>query len=102
MNLWLALAVMTGVTYLLRAVPLTLARTRISNPWTLSFLHYVPYAVLTAMTVPTIIWATSSSLSGAVALVVAVLLALRGASLLTVALGAAASVLLTEALLALL
>ena len=101
MNLWLAIAVMAGVTYLLRATPLVLLRRRISNRWLLSFLHYVPYAVLTAMTVPAILTATNSVVSGAVALVVAVVVALGGRSLMVVALAAAASVLVTEALLAL-
>lgn len=102
MNLWLAIAVMAGVTYLLRATPLVLLRRRISNRWLLSFLHYVPYVVLTAMTVPAILFATSSVISGAAALLVAIVLARRGASLMLVALGAALTVLAAEALLRLL
>lgn len=102
MKLWLAIVVMTGVTYLLRAVPLVGLRKRITSGWLLSFLFYVPYVVLTAMTIPAIIWATSSPWSGAAALLIAVLLAVRGASLLLVALGAAGTVLLAEALLSLL
>ena len=58
MNLWGAIAVMAAVTYLLRAVPLVALRKRITNPWLLDFLHYVPFAVLTAMTIPAIIFAT--------------------------------------------
>ena len=50
MNLWGAIAVMAVVTYLLRAVPLVALRKRITNPWLLDCLHYVPFAVLTAMT----------------------------------------------------
>ena len=101
MNLWLAIAVLAGVTYALRAIPLVALRKRITNPWPLSFLYYVPCAVLTAMTIPAIIFATANPVSGMVALVVAVLLALRGADLLVVALGAAGSVLVVEALLTL-
>lgn len=101
MNLWLAIAVLAGVTYALRAIPLVALRKRITNPWLLSFLYYVPCAVLTAMTIPAIIFATANPVSGMVALVVAVLLALRGADLLVVALGAAGSVLVVEALLTL-
>lgn len=101
MNLWLAIAVMAGVTYLLRAAPLVVIRRRLTNRWLLSFLHYVPYVVLTAMTVPAIIFATSSVISGAAALLMAIVLARRGASLMLVALGAAFTVLLTEALLTL-
>lgn len=91
--------VMAAATYVLRAVPLVALRERIENPWLLSFLHYVPFAVLTAMTVPAILTATNSVASGAAALAVAVLVALSGRSLLGVALAAAASVLLTEAFL---
>ena len=101
MNLWLAIAVLAGITYALRAIPLVALRKRITNPWLLSFLYYVPCAVLTAMTIPAIIFATANPVSGMVALVVAVLLALRGADLLVVALGAAGSVLVVEALLTL-
>ena len=100
-ELALAIIVMTGVTYLLRAVPLVLVRKDIETPWINSFLYYVPYAVLTAMTVPAIIWATSTWVSGLGALIVAVILALTGRSLMTVAVGAAMGVLVIEGLLAL-
>ncbi|MDO5676311.1 MAG: AzlD domain-containing protein [Propionibacteriaceae bacterium] len=98
MNLWLFIAVMAGATYLLRVTPLVALRKRITNRWFLSFLHYVPYVVLTAMTVPAILFATSSVLSGAAALIVAIILAKRGASLMLVALGAALTVVVVEAL----
>lgn len=98
MSLWGAIFVMAGVTYLLRAVPLVAVRRRISHRWVLDFLYYVPYAVLTAMTVPAILFATNSPVSGLVALVVAIIVARRGGSLLLVALCAAASVLVSEAL----
>lgn len=98
MNLWGAIAVMAVVTYLLRAVPLVALRKRVTNLWLLDFLHYVPFAVLTAMMIPAIIYATESPVSGLVALGVAVIVALRRGSLLLVALFAAAAVLVTEAL----
>lgn len=94
--------VMAAATYALRAIPLVALRDRIENPWLLSFLHYVPFAVLTAMTVPAILTATNSVASGAAALIVAVLVALAGRWLMTVALAAAASVLVTEGFLTLL
>lgn len=100
-DLLLLVVVMAGATYALRAIPLVALRERIESPWLLSFLHYVPFVVLTAMTVPAILTATNSVVSGAVALVVAVVVALGGRSLMVVALAAAASVLVTEALLAL-
>lgn len=91
-----AIVVMALVTYGLRVVPLVLVRRRITNPWMLSFLHYVPYAVLTAMTIPAILFATSMWQSGLAGLVVAITLALRGRSLMVVALAAAGAVWLTE------
>ena len=44
--------VMAGVTYLIRAIPLTLFQRKLNSPFIRSFLYYVPYAVLGAMTCP--------------------------------------------------
>lgn len=93
-----AIVVMALVTYGLRALPLVLVQRPVEHPFLTSFLHYVPYAVLTAMTIPAILFATSSVWSGAAGLVAAVLLARWGRSLLTVALGAASAVWLVEVL----
>ena len=89
-------AVMIAVTYLPRALPLALFRREIRGRWVRSFLHYVPYAVLTALTVPAILAATRDPRSAAAGLVVAVLLAWRRRPLLLVALAAAAAVWLAE------
>ena len=88
--------VMALTTYLIRVLPLTVFRKPIQSRFVKSFLHYVPYACLTAMTFPAILSSTASILSGAAALVVAVILAYRGKSLLTVSLAASAAVILTE------
>ena len=95
---YLAAAILTTglATYLLRVTPLVLLRREIDSRWVRSFLHYTPFAVLTAMTLPAIFSATSSPISAAGALLVAVTLALRGNALLTVALGAAIAVYLLE------
>ena len=95
----LYLAVMAGVTYLIRMLPLTVFRREIKSVFIKSFLHYVPYACLTAMTFPSILTSTATILSGAAALIVAVILAYRGKSLLTVSLAASAAVMITEWLL---
>ena len=92
----LYVAVMAGVTYLIRMLPLTIFRKPIKSRFLRSFLHYVPYACLTAMTFPAILSSTAAVISGAAALVVAVALAYRGKSLLTVSLAASAAVMLTE------
>ena len=81
----LFLLVMAGVTYLLRAVPFVLLKGKIRSRFWRSFLAYVPYTVLAAMTVPAIFYSTDSVLSGACALVAAVIAALFGQGLVGVA-----------------
>lgn len=79
------LLVMAGVTYLVRMLPLVLVKKQITNTFILSFLHYIPYAVLAVMTVPAVFFATSSIISATVGVAVAVVLAYFEKSLLTVA-----------------
>ena len=80
MSLVWYLVVMAGVTYLIRMLPLTLLQKKIRSRWLQSFLYYVPYACLTAMTFPAILTATESPVSAAAALVVAVAVAFVCAS----------------------
>ena len=96
MNIYLYILSMAVTTYLIRALPLTLFRKPIKSRFIKSFLHYVPYACLTAMTFPSILYDTRSMVSGAAALIVAVIMAFRGKSLLTVSLSSAAAVFLSE------
>lgn len=84
------LAVMAGVTYLIRAVPFALCQGEIKNQFIQSFLAYVPYAVLAAMTFPAILYSTDALASGLAGTVVALVLAYFRKSLLTVALAACA------------
>lgn len=102
MSLVLYLIVMAGVTYLIRMLPLTLLQKKIENRFLQSFLYYVPYACLAAMTIPAIFTATESPISAAAALVVAVLVALWGKGLVTVAACACVTVFAVERLLPLL
>ena len=90
------LIVMAGVTYLVRMLPFTLFRNKIKNKFINSFLYYVPYAVLAAMTFPAILYATSNITSAIFGLVAAVILAYFGKGLVTVASGACLSVLIAE------
>ena len=46
--------VMAGITYLIRMLPMVLIKKKITNRFVLSFLHYIPYTVLSVMTVPAI------------------------------------------------
>ena len=102
MNLYLYIFTMALTTYLIRVLPLTLFRKPIRSRFVRSFLHYVPYACLTAMTFPAILTSTSTLLSGIAALVAGVVLAYRKKPLIVVALACSAAVLVTETLLKLL
>ena len=95
-HLALYLAVMALVTYLIRMIPFTLFRKEIKSTFFRSFLAYVPYAVLGAMTFPSIFFATSSLPSAIAGTVVALILAFFKRSLLTVAVGASGTALVVE------
>lgn len=98
MNIYLYIFVMALTTYLIRAIPLTLFTKPIRNRFLKSFLHYVPTACLTAMTFPAILYAADHMVSGAVGLVVAILLAIKEKSLIIVAVASCVAVFLTEQL----
>ena len=102
MSIYLYIFTMALTTYLIRCLPLTIFRKPIRSRFLKSFLHYVPYCCLTAMTFPAILSSTETILSGAAALIVGIILAYRGKSLLTVSVAASAAVMLTEWLLKLL
>lgn len=95
-SFFIYLAIMSISTYLIRAIPFVLVKKQINNQFIRSFLHYIPYAVLTAMTIPAIFSATASIYSAVIGLIVAVLLALKGKSLTVVALISCLAVYITE------
>ena len=97
-NIYIYIAVMTVVTYLIRVLPLTLIRKKITNVTLRSFLYYVPYVTLAIMTFPAIINVTNSIWSGLAALVIGVLLAYFGISLFGVAVCSCAAVFIIELL----
>ena len=84
-NIYIYILIMAAVTFLIRVLPLTLIRKKITNVTLRSFLYYVPYVTLAVMTFPAIIEATNSVWSGLAALIVGVLLAYFGVSLFGVA-----------------
>ncbi len=84
-RVYLYILLMAGVTYLIRALPLTLIRREINSRFIRSFLHYVPYATLAAMTFPAILNATDYLISSLIGFLVALVLAFNKKSLLTVA-----------------
>ena len=84
-NIYIYIFIMAAVTFLIRVLPLTLIRKKITNVTLRSFLYYMPYVTLAVMTFPAIIEATNSIWSGLAALIVGVLLAYFGVSLFGVA-----------------
>ncbi len=95
------LAIMVISTYLIRVLPFVLIKHQIENRFIRSFLHYIPYAVLTAMTIPAIFTATANIISAIIGFVTAVLLALKGKSLTTVALVSCIAVYISELIISL-
>ena len=96
MRVYLYIAAMALTTYLIRMIPMTFVRRKIKNRFLRSFLFYIPSACLTAMTFPAMVFATGSVISGAISFAVAVFLAYRGKSLVTVAACSCISVFLVE------
>jgi len=90
------LLVMALVTYLIRAVPLVMIKKKITNRYFRSFLYYVPYTVLSAMTFPAILYATGNFRSALAGLCLALVLAYQRKSLIVVAVGACLAVLAVE------
>ena len=92
------IAVMAFTTYLIRVLPMVIFRKKITNVWVRSFLYYVPYAVLAAMTFPAVFSSTGSTAGAVAGCVVAVLLAFFDKGLLTVAVCAAAAAFVVQIL----
>lgn len=95
-NAFLYIFLMAAVTYLIRLLPLTLIRKEIKSTFVKSFLYYVPYVTLAAMTFPAILSATANIWSATVGFIVALILAYQRKSLLSVSLISCASVFLVE------
>ena len=95
MSIIIYIAVMAGVTYLIRMIPFTLFRKKIKSAFFRGFLYYIPYAVLSAMTIPAIFYSTNSMPTAIAGAVVAVVLAYCRLPLIVVALAAAATAFVT-------
>ena len=92
MSIYLYITAMALTTYLIRMLPPTIFRKPIKSRFLRSFLYYVPYACLTAMTFPAILTSAGTLAAGIGALAVAVVLAYFGKSLVVVALSSSAAV----------
>jgi branched-subunit amino acid transport protein len=95
-DFWIYLLILAGSTYLVRAIPFAAMRKKIENRFIKSFLYYIPYAVLSAMTLPAAFYATGNIISGAVGLAVGGFFAYRGKGLTFVAVVSCAAAFLAE------
>ncbi len=108
-NIYVYILIMAVVTYLIRMLPLALSRKEITNKYVRSFLFYVPYACLAAMTFPAILTAPAAegmsaavtTAAGTAGFAAALIAAWKEKSLLTVALTACGIVFLVERILVL-
>lgn len=96
-NFAVYLFVMAGITYLIRMVPFVLMKKKIKNKFLISFLHYIPYSVLSVMTVPAIFYAANSKIAAMAGFAAAAVTAYFEKSLLQVAAVACAAVFIAEA-----
>lgn len=76
-NVYIYILVMALVTYLIRMLPLALIRRQMNSTFVKSFLYYVPYATLSAMTFPAILHSTGSLASAVIGFAVAVYLSYK-------------------------
>ncbi len=90
------LIVSAGITYLIRMIPLALVKKKIKNRYILSFLYYIPYAVLSVMTIPAIFESTSSVFSAVAGFIAAFVLAYFEKSLVLVAAASCVTVFVAE------
>lgn len=95
-DFWIYLAILAGSTYLIRVIPFALMQKKITNVYARSFLHYIPYAVLSAMTLPAAIYATGNIVSSVAGLLVGGFFAYKGKGLTLVAIISCVIALLTE------
>lgn len=91
MKIGLYIAVMAIVTYCIRMMPFTLFRKKLRSPFLKSFLGYLPYSVLGAMTIPGILYSTGNIWTAAAGLAAGLIAAFTEKSLLTVAVIACAA-----------
>lgn len=95
-DFWIYLIILAGSTYLVRAIPFAAMRKKIENRFVKSFLYYIPYAVLSAMTLPAAFFATGNVISGAAGLLIGGFFAYRGKGLTFVAVVSCAAALVAE------
>lgn len=98
-DFWIYLLILAGSTYLIRAIPFALIQKKVKNKYVKSFLHYIPYAVLAAMTLPAALYATGNIISGIAGLLTGGFFAYKGKGLTLVAVISCVTALVVELLL---
>ena len=93
------LLIIVGTTYLIRAIPFIAITKKIKNKYVTSFLYYIPYTVLAAMTFPTSLYITGHIISSVCGLVAAILVAIKSKNLTLVATVSCLTVLVIELIL---
>lgn len=93
MSMILYIAVMAISTYLVRVIPFVAFRKKIKSKFFRSFLYYIPYAVLSAMTIPAIFFSTGNYITAIAGTVVALVLSYFNLPLIVVAIAASATAL---------
>lgn len=92
----LSILIMALVTYVIRALPLTVFRKKIESPFIKRFLYYIPYSVLAAMTIPAVFSSTETPHGSIAGFIAAVIMAASGKSLPLTAAAAVLAALITE------
>ena len=98
-DFWIYLLILAGSTYLIRAIPFALMQKKVTNKYVRSFLHYIPFAVLSAMTLPAALYATGNIISGTAGLLVGGFFAYKEKGLTLVAIISCVTALAIECLL---
>lgn len=94
MSIYAYILLMALVTYLIRVIPLTLLKKPIENRFLRSFLYYVPYITLAAMTFPAITEVSGRPIYGVMAFIVGLILAWYSGNLFVVEIACVVVVLL--------
>lgn len=95
-SFFIYLLIMAGSTYLIRTIPFAAMRKKIENRFIRSFLYYIPYTVLSAMTFPAALYATGNVIAASLGLIAAIIFAIKGKGLTVVAAVSCVTVFLVE------
>ncbi len=101
-SFFIYLLIIALTTYLIRAIPFSLVTKKVKNKYIKSFLFYIPYTVLAAMTLPSALYVTGSIYSAIAGLAVALLVAIKKSNLTLVAVASCVGSLIVEVIMLLL